>query len=81
MFQQSVGLGSLPEPIKHRRRGVQIEITAPKVPTYDAVCASSAIGCDKLIELSGYMRDPGGATNTQCVFLCLSTLSRGFTVS
>ena len=68
IFQNTIGagLGSLCEPIKHLRRGVQIQVVAPKVPAYDAVSASGAIECAELIELRSYLRDPGGM---QCVYL------------
>ena len=43
MFQDTIGSGSDPiyEPIKHLRRGVEVQMVAPKVSTHRAADAST----------------------------------------
>ena len=69
MFQDAIGSGtsSVYEPIKHLRRGVEIQIVAPKVSAHCAACASTAIECTELIEVSVCLRGQDGAI--RCVSL------------
>ena len=72
IFRNTIGsgLGSPCEPIKHLRRGLEIQIIAPKVSAYHAASASAAIGCTELIKLNTYSYDHERASNVQCVHLC-----------
>ena len=71
MFQDTIGSGSGPiyEPIKHLRRGVEVQMVAPKVSTHRAADTSTAIGCTELIELSAYVRDHREISDVRCVTL------------
>lgn len=71
VFQDAIGSASHPicEPIRHLRRGVEIQMIAPKVSAYHAAHASAAVGCAELIKLGTYSRGHGEASNIQCVCL------------
>ena len=71
MFQDVIGSGSgsIYEPIKHLRRGVEVQMIAPKVSAHRAADASTAIGCTELIELGAYTRDHSEVSDVRCVCL------------
>lgn len=55
MFRNAIGVaGSVYEPIKHLRRGPEIQIVSPEVPLSRATAASSAISCTDLFEVTSY---------------------------
>jgi hypothetical protein len=67
MFRTAVSPGSIHEPIKHLRRGVEIQVIAPKVSAAHAAAASTAVGCAELIEVCGYSRGCDKASPIQYV--------------
>ena len=69
MFQGTIGPGSdlIYEPIKYLRRGVEIQMIAPKVSPHHAAHALTAIGCTELVELSAYLRGHDEASDIQYV--------------
>lgn len=73
MFRSTIsGNGPLYEPIKHLRRGVEIQIIAPKVPAHHAANASAAIACTELVEVSSYLRGCDGTSSIRYVSIRLS---------
>jgi hypothetical protein len=74
MFQAAIGPGSIHEPIKHLRRGVEIQAIAPKVSAPHAAAASAAIGCAELIEVGSYSRGYNEAGPIQYVSILYITV-------
>lgn len=56
MFQKAIGPGValLGEPIKQLRRGIEIQMFAPKVPLDCATSASTTIASTDLIDVGSY---------------------------
>lgn len=69
MFQRAVGSvnGSFHEPLKCLRRGVEIQVIAPKVSPSHAAAASTAVDCTELIDLTRYSPAFGRTPRAQWV--------------
>lgn len=61
------GDGRVNKLIKHFRRGIEIQVIAPKVPAHHPVGPSTVVPCTEVIEVSSYLRGSNGDGRIQYV--------------